>query len=101
MEKQEQFVADASHEQKIPVSIIKANCSVLYANAEQTIASQKEWLDNIGAGADRMTALIQGLLALSKIEGAYKNPIRSTPRKSNRGMPRLVGFKDRGKVACR
>lgn len=77
LEKQEQFVADASHELKTPVSIIKANCSVLYANTEQTIASQKEWLDNIGAGADRMTALIQGLLALSKIEGTYNETIPS------------------------
>ncbi len=69
LKKQQQFVADASHELKTPVSIIKANCSVLYANEEQTIASQKEWLNNIGTGADRMTALIQNLLAMSKIEG--------------------------------
>ena len=68
MEKQKQFVADASHELKTPISIIKANCSALYAGENETISSQKEWLDNIAVGADRMTNLIQNLLTLSKLE---------------------------------
>lgn len=77
MEKQRQFVADASHELKTPVSIIKANCSVLYTNEENTIASQKEWLDNIVTGTDRMSNLIQGLIALVKIEGTDNEIIKS------------------------
>jgi len=77
LEKQRQFVADASHELKTPVSIIKANCSALYANEEDTIASQKEWLDSIVTGADRMTSLIQGLIALAKIEGTDNEIIKS------------------------
>ena len=77
MERQQQFVADASHELKTPVSIIKANCSVLYANEESTIASQREWLDSIVIGSDRMTNLIQGLIVLAKIEGIDHEIIRS------------------------
>lgn len=70
LKKQQQFVADASHELKTPVSIIKANLSVLDANGGESIDSQREWLDNIDIGADRMGKLIRDLLALSKIEGA-------------------------------
>jgi two-component system, OmpR family, sensor histidine kinase CiaH len=77
MEKQRQFVADASHELKTPVSIIKANCSALYANEESTIASQREWLDSIVTGSDRMTNLIQGLIALAKIEGTDNEIMKS------------------------
>jgi len=77
IERQQQFVADASHELKTPVSIIKANCSVLYANEESTIASQREWLDSIVIGSDRMTNLIQGLIALAKIEGTDNEIIKS------------------------
>jgi len=77
MEKQRQFVADASHELKTPVSIIKANCSVLYANEENTVASQKEWLNNIVTGTDRMSNLIQGLIALVKVEGTDNEIIKS------------------------
>lgn len=77
MQKQRQFIADASHELKTPVSIIKANCSVLYANEESTILSQREWLDSIVTGADRMTDLIYGLIKLVKIEASDNVVIKS------------------------
>lgn len=76
LEKQRQFVADASHELKTPISIIKANCSVLYANDDTTIKAQREWLDNIVTGANRMTNLIHGLIALAKIEGTDNTSIK-------------------------
>ncbi|MFV0395941.1 MAG: sensor histidine kinase [Coprobacillaceae bacterium] len=68
LEQQQQFIADASHELKTPISIIKANCGVLQANMDETIESQKEWLDNIKSGTDRMTQLIQNLITVAKIE---------------------------------
>lgn len=72
LEKQQQFVADASHELKTPVSIIKANCSVLYFNKDSTVQSQIEWVDGISIGADRMNNLIKGLITMAKIEGHSK-----------------------------
>lgn len=67
-EKQKQFVADASHELKTPLSIINANYDALVANQEETIKSQMKWLDYIRIGTDRMTKLINDLLSLAKIE---------------------------------
>lgn len=67
-EKQKQFIADASHELKTPLSIITANYDVLLANEEETIKSQLKWLDYIRIGTDRMTKLINDFLSLAKIE---------------------------------
>lgn len=67
-EKQKQFIADASHELKTPLSIINANYDALLSNQEETIKSQLKWLDYIKIGTDRMTKLINDLLSLAKIE---------------------------------
>ncbi|OXT07385.1 two-component sensor histidine kinase [Thermoanaerobacterium thermosaccharolyticum] len=67
-ERQKQFVADASHELKTPISIINANYDVLLANREETIESQLKWLDYIKIGTDRMTKLINDLLSLAKMD---------------------------------
>ncbi|MFZ5968030.1 MAG: sensor histidine kinase [Bacillota bacterium] len=67
-EKQKQFVADASHELKTPLSIINANYDALWANQEETIKSQLKWLGYIRIGTDRMTKLIDDLLSLAKMD---------------------------------
>ncbi|MGE5614456.1 MAG: sensor histidine kinase [Bacillota bacterium] len=67
-ERQKQFVADASHELKTPLSIINANYDALLANSEETIQSQLKWLDYIKIGTDRMTKLVNDLLSLAKME---------------------------------
>jgi len=68
MERQKQFVADASHELKTPLTMIKNNLSILRLDPEATIASQKQWLDNIQFGFDRMSHLTTDLLSLAKLE---------------------------------
>ena len=67
-QKQKQFVADASHELKTPLSIINANYDALLASREETIESQIKWLDYIRVGADRMSTLINNLLTLAKFD---------------------------------
>jgi signal transduction histidine kinase len=69
-EQQRRFVADASHELKTPLAIITANSDVLLANQEQTIASQREWLDYLRIGTNRMGSLIDELLTFARIEDA-------------------------------
>lgn len=67
-EQQKQFVADASHELKTPLSIITANYDALLAHKEETIDSQIKWLGYIKTGMDRMTKLINDLLYLAKMD---------------------------------
>jgi len=67
-ENQRRFVADASHELKTPLSVITANYDALLSNQEETIRSQKEWLEYMKIGTDRMAKLINDLLSLAKME---------------------------------
>ena len=67
-DRQSRFVADASHELKTPLSVINANCGVLYANKEEPVASQQKWVDSIVRAADRMTDLTDNLLSLARLE---------------------------------
>ncbi|MEK4302476.1 sensor histidine kinase [Oceanobacillus sp. FSL K6-0251] len=67
-EKQKQFVANASHELKTPISIINANYDVLMANQDKTIGSQLKWLQYMQIGTERMKTLINQLLTLAKLE---------------------------------
>lgn len=71
-QQQKQFVADASHELKTPISIINANYDLLLANSEETIQSQMKWLDYIRIGTDRMTKLTNSLLMLAKFDNPEK-----------------------------
>jgi signal transduction histidine kinase len=74
-EQQQRFIADASHELKTPLTIITTNSDALLANEQQTIASQREWLDYLRIGTDRMHTLIDGLLTYAHIEEAGFMPI--------------------------
>jgi len=69
-EKQSRFIADASHEIKTPLSVINANCGVLYAGKEETVESQIKWVDSIMRASGRMSGLVNKLLALASVEDA-------------------------------
>lgn len=73
-EKQQRFVADASHELKTPLTVIHANCGVLYTGREETVEQQIKWVDNITRAANRMTGLIGSLLSLAKMEDTHFEP---------------------------
>lgn len=61
--KQKQFIADASHELKTPLSIIMASAEVLEKEPKS-----KKWLSNIKSESERMYKLITSLLDLAKLE---------------------------------
>lgn len=60
--KQQQFITDASHELKTPLSIIRANTDVLYANRSETVEEQIKWVNYIAKGTKRMEELVNSLL---------------------------------------
>ena len=62
-EKQKEFIADASHELKTPLSVIIASSEALEDNP-----SEIKWLDNIKSEANRMNILIKNLLELASFE---------------------------------
>ena len=62
-DKQKDFIADASHELKTPLSVITASAEALEKNPKE-----REWLTNIKNESDRMNNLIIDLLDLAKTE---------------------------------
>lgn len=64
--KQKQFIADASHELKTPLSVIGANTDLLLSG--QQSADQKRRLQFIKDEAVRMTGLTNDLLYLARVE---------------------------------
>lgn len=62
-DKQKQFIADASHELKTPLSVIIASADALESNPTEI-----KWLENIKSESDRMNKLVADLLELAKSE---------------------------------
>jgi signal transduction histidine kinase len=65
---QQQFVADASHELKTPLTAILATNNILLSNPEYTIGEQRKWIENSQAEANHMKDLINNMLFLAKSE---------------------------------
>ncbi|MBQ6553894.1 MAG: HAMP domain-containing histidine kinase, partial [Firmicutes bacterium] len=70
--RQKQFVSDAGHELKTPVSVISANAELLTRQI-----GENEWLSNIQYENERMGVLIRQLLSLSRAEN-NKLPMEKT-----------------------
>lgn len=71
---QRQFIQDASHELKTPVAVIKTNLELMSSHQNATVASQKDWLDNMRQETVHMEHLTTTLLALARTENEAPQP---------------------------
>jgi signal transduction histidine kinase len=76
-ESQRQFIADASHELKTPLTVILANTDILSAHRNDTIEVQYKWVEYIKAEATHMSGLVNDLLFLAKSDASKENAIVS------------------------
>ena len=69
---QRQFVADASHELKTPLTVILANTGIVLSHKENTVSSQAKWLEYTREEAAQMKGLVDDLLFLAKSDDARR-----------------------------
>ncbi len=67
-EKQKQFIADASHELKTPLTVIHTNIDTVLANPQDSVKSQEKWLQYVKLEVERMGKLTNDLLYLTHID---------------------------------
>lgn len=70
--KQNQFISDASHELKTPLTVISANADVLSGEI-----GENKWLTYIRSQTDRMNVLVNDLLNLTRLENNSSDFIRT------------------------
>lgn len=67
---QRQFIADASHELKTPLTVILADASIALEHPERTVESQRQWIEGIQVEGQRMQGLVEDMLTLAKHDTA-------------------------------
>ena len=84
---QRQFVANASHELRAPLTRQRALIEVALANSEANFASLREAHERVLASEQHLEQLIDALLALTRGQAGLERRERSRPRRP--GNPRL------------
>jgi signal transduction histidine kinase len=76
---QQQFVADASHELKTPLTVLLADVDILLAHPDDTISSQHKWVEYIQDEAYRMKDLVEDMLFLARGDAAGTATLDAQP----------------------
>jgi signal transduction histidine kinase len=74
LERQRRFVADASHELRNPLTIIRSNLTFLEMRPQADPEDLKAALSDSSRAARRMTDLIDGLLRLARLDAGQTAP---------------------------
>ncbi len=64
--RQKEFIANASHELKTPLTVISANTDVILSNPNETVANQKKWFGYIKEETEKMSKLVSSMLYLAR-----------------------------------
>ncbi|HEY6012484.1 MAG TPA: histidine kinase dimerization/phospho-acceptor domain-containing protein, partial [Candidatus Limnocylindrales bacterium] len=68
LRRQRAFAADASHELRTPLTIVRTSLEHLRRHPEATVATLAPTIDDIDAGASRLTDLVDQLLLLARTD---------------------------------
>ena len=72
-DQQKQFMADASHELKTPLTVILANAAILRGHGQESVASQSQWIESTQTEAKRMQELVNDMLELARLDGSAES----------------------------
>lgn len=89
--KQQELVANASHELKTPLTIINADLSILNSSRESFSAEQIKWIDSISNQVGRMSMLINDMLELARVDALSEKQIFERVSLSDIGYSVVLG----------
>ena len=69
-EKRKKFVSDVSHELKTPLATIKLICDSIVSTPDPDAEMLREFLGDLSNEVDRLTRIVERLLALTKLESS-------------------------------
>lgn len=91
-EQQKQFVADAYHELKTPLTVILSNADLLLSDAQILSAQQIRRAENIKIEGQRMNRLVEDLLHLAQTDAFQTKEVFSQVNFSDLVMDSLLTF---------
>ena len=91
-EQQQNFIGDASHELKTPLTVILTNGNILMAHQDDTIREQRKWVESTNEEAVHMKDLVDKLLILAKTDNMQKNKMFSAVDLSDLAMRLALQF---------
>lgn len=89
---QQQFIADASHELKTPLTVILANNKILLSHQDWEADKQRKWIENSQAEAGHMKKLVDNLLYLARSDASKSKTILSDVNMGELTMDVLLQF---------
>ena len=68
IDSQRAFIADASHDLRTPLSVIRADAELLKRHASESIGANREGVDDIIAESDRLARMVRQMLTLAEAD---------------------------------
>jgi len=68
VQRQQEFLADASHELRTPIAVIQTNLEVVKTSGDETVDSQMIWVDNAYDEVKRMRQIVEDLMFLARAD---------------------------------
>jgi len=89
-QRQQRFVADASHELRAPITSIRCNLDLLATTSDLPVEESRAALEDAQAEATRMGRLVNDLLTLARSDQAVQDVRDNGYRKFNGGQAQTV-----------
>lgn len=91
-EQQKNFIADASHELKTPLTVILTNNGILQSHKDESVESQMQWINSTGDEASHMRELVEKLLLLAKTDNMSRKNLFEDVNLSDIAMQSALQF---------